>query len=734
MDQITPAKVIELMEENDLGGKTSDITDIKKWTRWLLSMLQYNIMFDGKLINVFSFSGNADNYIDKAILNAILQLEKSLAMKIHICMAWNRPKKVREILEGTDEIEQLSLKDRRILFRTCILMNRVKFMEILFDFDIVNRSFLNAMRHDPKYGQMLVRFYRETPQSESPAYTLWARHLPGEQVTIANLANFENIVFKMDGYISCYDIDQMTYKGIEPFYPMRDLFFWSLLMGHFQMSFALFSNVDLGLTAALAGVRILKRLAENCDNETFLVQIEEFSNKYELAAKGILDKCYEHSRQDVVRLLLRKVPHFGDVKMIDLAIAAGSRLIKTHPGVQMVTACAWQGSMGSSTSWSHILLGLIFPPILLWDKFITFYYSEDIILSDSESMLLVSVAAELHELQTPSTMMDKTPQPTRATSIQMEKIVSDGDSIMGDEEDTKKLMELGEDHDENAYIEDDVPVHLVETPLFMRFALFYSAPRVIFTTHNISFAIFLTLFARVLLLDFGTTPSWTEWVLFFWVFCFVLEEIRQIFEAPSISKKQGAFVHYIRKGLIEWITDSWNIIDLFGFVTFYIGFFMRYGIKEELEECDAYMIYQNETSNCEEMTVNKNMYWSHGLMCISFVLYCLRLLHIFTMSHNLGPKLVMIRKMMKDIFVLLAILAVFILSYGVVSQALLYPNHNDVLFTFRRMFRRAYFHIYGELFLEEVEFIPDVSELECTYDPQGNLINFNYCIFETRDC
>ena len=118
MDQITPAKVIELMEENDLGGKTNDITDIKKWTRWLLSMLQYNIMFDGKLINVFSFSGNADNYIDKAILNAILQLEKSLAMKIHICMAWNRPKKVREILEGTDEIEQLSLKDRRILFRT----------------------------------------------------------------------------------------------------------------------------------------------------------------------------------------------------------------------------------------------------------------------------------------------------------------------------------------------------------------------------------------------------------------------------------------------------------------------------------------------------------------------------------------------------------------------------------------------------------------------------------------
>ena len=33
LDQVTPSKVIELMEENDLGNKTSSINDIKKWTR-----------------------------------------------------------------------------------------------------------------------------------------------------------------------------------------------------------------------------------------------------------------------------------------------------------------------------------------------------------------------------------------------------------------------------------------------------------------------------------------------------------------------------------------------------------------------------------------------------------------------------------------------------------------------------------------------------------------------------
>ena len=90
-------------------------------------------------------------------------------------------------------------------------------------------------------------------------------------------------------------------------------------------------------------------------------------------------------------------------------------------------------------------------------------------------------------------------------------------------------------------------------------------------------------------------------------------------------------------------------------------------------------------------------------------MYGLRLLHVFTMSKDLGPKLVMIRKMMRDIFTLLSILCVFMISYGVVSQALLYPNHNDWEFTIRGILRRAYFHIYGELFQDEIAFIPGKS-------------------------
>ena len=72
-------------------------------------------------------------------------------------------------------------------------------------------------------------------------------------------------------------------------------------------------------------VRLLKRLAEHSDSVTQQELYVEYAKKYEQLAKGILDKCFEYSKYDVIRLLLRKVPEWGNVTMINLAIAAGSR-------------------------------------------------------------------------------------------------------------------------------------------------------------------------------------------------------------------------------------------------------------------------------------------------------------------------------------------------------------------------------------------------------------------------
>ena len=91
-------------------------------------MLQYNKMCDGKYIQVFSLSGNDEYYIDTAILRSLLKLEENLPMQTYIAMCWNRHDVAKEILEETDKIDLLTQPQRRLLFRSAILMDRVKFL------------------------------------------------------------------------------------------------------------------------------------------------------------------------------------------------------------------------------------------------------------------------------------------------------------------------------------------------------------------------------------------------------------------------------------------------------------------------------------------------------------------------------------------------------------------------------------------------------------------------------
>jgi ankyrin repeat protein len=96
-------------------------------------------------------------------------------------MCWNRTEVAKSILSETDAIDQLKDKDRRILFRHCIFMNRVDFMDILFDYDIVNRKMLTDLKQEIHYGKMLEQFYSSTPKTESPFYYLWNLHMADRQ-------------------------------------------------------------------------------------------------------------------------------------------------------------------------------------------------------------------------------------------------------------------------------------------------------------------------------------------------------------------------------------------------------------------------------------------------------------------------------------------------------------------------------------------------------------------------
>ncbi|KAJ8312399.1 hypothetical protein KUTeg_009772, partial [Tegillarca granosa] len=100
------------------------------------------------------------------------------------------------------------------------------------------------------------------------------------------------------------------------------------------------------------------------------------------------------------------------------------------------------------------------------------------------------------------------------------------------------------------------------------------------------------------------------------------------------------------------------------------------------------------------------------ILGFSFLIYCMRILHIFTVNKQLGPWLVMIRRMTVDLMYFFLILMVFVVSYAIAAHAIAFPNSKLDLILAYDVLRTGYWNIYGELFLEEIE----VEEPHCSFN------------------
>ncbi|KAM9755682.1 transient receptor potential cation channel subfamily M member 4 isoform 5-T5 [Dama dama] len=114
------------------------------------------------------------------------------------------------------------------------------------------------------------------------------------------------------------------------------------------------------------------------------------------------------------------------------------------------------------------------------------------------------------------------------------------------------------------------------------------------------------------------------------------------------------------------------------------------------------------------------------VLCLDFMIFTLRLLHIFTVNKQLGPKIVIVSKMVKDVFFFLFFLGVWLVAYGVATEGLLRPQDRSLPNILRRVFYRPYLQIFGQIPQGEM----DVALMEhgnCSLEqgswghPEGNL-------------
>ncbi|XP_036094011.1 transient receptor potential cation channel subfamily M member 2 isoform X3 [Rousettus aegyptiacus] len=78
-------------------------------------------------------------------------------------------------------------------------------------------------------------------------------------------------------------------------------------------------------------------------------------------------------------------------------------------------------------------------------------------------------------------------------------------------------------------------------------------------------------------------------------------------------------------------------------------------------------------------------------------------------SKTLGPKIIIVKRMMKDVFFFLFLLAVWVVSFGVAEQAILIHNESRVDWIFRGVVYQSYLTIFGQIptYIDSVEFSPD---------------------------
>uniref|UniRef100_A0A3P8WYP9 Transient receptor potential cation channel, subfamily M, member 4a n=1 Tax=Cynoglossus semilaevis TaxID=244447 RepID=A0A3P8WYP9_CYNSE len=394
--------------------------------------------------------------------------------------------------------------------------------------------------------------------------------------------------------------------------------------------------------SALSGCKILRELSK-LENETETkVSMKELAQNFENLAHDLFSSCYRSNESRAFTLLIRKSPVWGGTTCLQMGMSADARLFFSNDGVQSLLSQIWWGDMKRNTDVWKLLLTFLCP-FLCYTNLITFRNQED----------------HHQEEEKPNE----------------EGAGRDSDSLYGHTvfsfSDIKHICLFT-----FLYLLYTGIPHIHRPPkrpfIVSRWRQFWFAPVTSFLGNVLMYFLFLLLFAYVLLVDFKPPPKFgpsiTEYVLYFWVFTMVCEEIREVSTGTGITLDFQMRVY---------IQDVWNKCNLAAIILFVIGLICRM------------------------------FHWSHGfgreVLCVDYMVFTLRLIHIFAIHKQLGPKIIIVGKMVKDVFFFLFFLGVWLMAYGVANQALIYSYDPSPDRIFRRVFYRPYLHIFGQIPVEEMD-------------------------------
>ncbi|KAM9709328.1 transient receptor potential cation channel subfamily M member 2 isoform 2-T2 [Menidia menidia] len=692
---VTIALIQQLMKKF-FGEEYDNFKDLQilEWTKKIQDIIRMS-----HLLTIFTVSEDSHADVDVAILQALLKASRRdetqgmcWTRQLELAIAWNRVDIAKT--EIFTEESQWKSRDLHGAFSSALVGNKPQFVSLLLENGVNLRDFL-------KDDKTLCELYEQLPscfflrklakrvhgagRSRRRMLGRRVRSRTGgrERVSLTHVSEevrrllgkftvpiyppapvlHDHSISTDDTAITVSKLQADSQASLRPDSaeahrdPGTDLFLWAVVQNNKELSEIAWEQCRDCMSAALAASKILKTMAKEESETDESQEMLALASDYETRAIGVFGQCHNSDEGRAQRLLVRVSRSWGGTTCLRLALEADDKNFVALSGVQALLTQIWCGKLSVDNPVWRVLICIVFFPLIytsflvfrsaLCERSVALKFSvtevdESLILSSSEVLSSVPL-----------------PLPRRDELIQRE----------AEKKEEIKTLETVTGSRHGTDSRSSLLSHEEPLGCWSRLRGLYGAPQVKFYLNIGSYFAFLFLFAVVLMIDFQPTPSTGELLLYVWLLSLVFEEIRQLFYDPDGFGFEKKAKMYIR--------DLWNILDVLSIILFIIGLGFR--LTDVL------------------------FYAGKVILCIDFVVFCLRLMAIFTISRTLGPKIIIVRRMMMDMFFFMFLLSIWVVAYGVAKQGILIHNEDRLDWIFRGAVYEPYLIIFGN-FPHDIEY------------------------------
>ncbi|XP_063025841.1 transient receptor potential cation channel subfamily M member 7 [Melospiza melodia melodia] len=444
-------------------------------------------------------------------------------------------------------------------------------------------------------------------------------------------------------------------------YPLNELLLWAVLMKRQKMALFFWQHGEESMAKALVACKVYRSMAYEAKQSDLVddtsEELKQYSNEFGQLAVELLEQSFRQDETMAMKLLTYELKNWSNSTCLKLAVSSRLRPFVAHTCTQMLLSDMWMGRLNMrKNSWYKVILSILLPPAILLLEYKT-----------KAEMSHIPQSQDAHQMA-----MDDSENnfQTAADEIPMEVF-----------KEVRILDSTYEKHDM------ETPAKPKRLPITQKFYAFYHAPIVKFWFNTLAYLGFLMLYTFVVLVKMEELPSVQEWIVIAYIFTSAIEKIREIFmsEAGKINQK-----------IKVWFSDYFNISDTVAIVTFFIGFALRFGAK----------------GNFGENTYRENYIFVAGRItyCLNIIFWYVRLLDFLAVNQQAGPYVMMIGKMVANMFYIVVIMALVLLSFGVPRKAILYPDEAPSWTLARDIVFHPYWMIFGEVYAYEIDVCANNSD------------------------